>query len=187
MTEPTRQFIPYKQEDVDSIAAITQAHGVLHCKLTDTNEPATEMIFRYLRTAEHAPAGDYHEDEVIVNLWWFGRHKMESEGSHGAACQAPKLRGLWWLPTWSGRDVPFSLDIFILWKPIEGFIYKALWELYTVQSSGPLERHKPSLSRTPPFDGTQWISCLRDSLICCLSRIPFGSSASTRTCSLVSL
>jgi hypothetical protein len=74
-TEPTRQFIPYRKHDVDSIAAITQAHGVLHCKLTDTNEPTTEMIFRYSRIAEHAPVGEHQEDEMIVNLWWFARQK----------------------------------------------------------------------------------------------------------------
>lgn len=90
------------------------------------------MIFRYPRTAEHAPAGEHHEDQVIVNLWWFEGQRMESESSHEAACQAPKLRGLWWLPTWSGRDVPFSFDIFIFESPTEISINTALWELILV-------------------------------------------------------
>ena len=68
VTAPSGQFILHMKYDVDSITIITQAHGVLHCKLSDTNEPITEIILRYSDISRSAPAGKHHKDEVIVNL-----------------------------------------------------------------------------------------------------------------------
>jgi hypothetical protein len=51
------------------------------------------MILRSSPIIESTPAGAPQEDGMIVNLWSFGRQKTESESSHDAACQAPKLRG----------------------------------------------------------------------------------------------
>lgn len=87
--------------------------------ISDTNEPTTEMIFplfTHCWTWSGGGTSRRRSDRQLVVVW-----KMENRKRRFARCCMPSIQaeGLWWLPTWSGRDVPFLLHIFFVQNDIE--------------------------------------------------------------------